>query len=120
MLVKYNKRGTRIVKVDNFYDFALKPKKRRVRATAITYRAGLFRENVFYFGQGGRCQNLKGRKATHARWKHVTFFFEREIGTTCDTGLSMPTPLMLVLTLLGIVWVDSHNACVFESSFSYP
>jgi len=41
------------------------------RGTAATYRAGFFRENAFFFGQGGRCQNLNGRRATHARWKHV-------------------------------------------------
>merc|ERR1719506_1993201 len=35
-----------------------------------TYRAGLFRENAFYFGQGGRYQNLKGRRPNMARWKH--------------------------------------------------
>ena len=34
--------------------------KRAVRGTPATYRAGLFRENVYYFGQGGRCQNLSG------------------------------------------------------------
>ena len=32
---------------------------RRVRNYPITYRHGLFMENAFYFGQGGRCQNLK-------------------------------------------------------------
>ena len=37
MLVKYNRRGTRIVKVDNFYDFALKQKKRpKIKATTTT------------------------------------------------------------------------------------
>jgi hypothetical protein len=36
-----------------------------------TYRHGFFRENVFYFGQGGRCQNLNGRRPNMARWKHV-------------------------------------------------
>ena len=44
---------------------------RRVRNYPITYRHGLFMENAFYFGQGGRCQNLNGRRPTHARWKHV-------------------------------------------------
>jgi len=44
---------------------------RRHVAYKITYRAGLFRENAFYFGQGGRCQNLNGRKPNMARWKHV-------------------------------------------------
>ena len=37
----------------------------------ITYRHGLFMENAFYFGQGGRCQNLNGRRPNLARWKHV-------------------------------------------------
>jgi len=36
-----------------------------------TYRAGLFRENVFYFGQGGKCQNLNNRKPKMARWRHL-------------------------------------------------
>ena len=44
---------------------------RRQVATRPTYRAGLFRENVYYFGQGGRCQNLNSRKANMARWRHV-------------------------------------------------
>merc|ERR1719149_457058 len=43
---------------------------RRHAAYKVTYRAGLFMENVFYFRQGGACQNLNGRKPTHARWKH--------------------------------------------------
>ena len=36
-----------------------------------SYRKGLFREQAFYFGQGGRCQNLNGRRPNMARWKHV-------------------------------------------------
>jgi len=41
------------------------------RGTPATYRAGLFRENVYYFRQGRRCKNLNGRKAAHAGWKKV-------------------------------------------------
>ena len=44
---------------------------RRQSNFPVTYRHGLFRENVFYFGQGGRCQNLNGRRPNMARWKHV-------------------------------------------------
>jgi len=44
---------------------------RRHVPTKPTYRHGFFRENVFYFGQGGRCQKLNDRKANMARWKHV-------------------------------------------------
>ena len=44
---------------------------RRHRSYPITYRAGLFMENAFYFGQGGRCQNLNGRRPNMARWRHV-------------------------------------------------
>ena len=29
------------------------------------------KEQVYYFGQGGRCQNLNSRKANMARWKHA-------------------------------------------------
>merc|ERR1719506_1170253 len=45
--------------------------KRPSRGTPSTYRHGLFRENAFYFGQGGRCQNLHGRRANMARWRHT-------------------------------------------------
>ena len=56
-------------------------KRSRRRGTPATYRAGLFRENAYYFGQGGRCQNLNGRRATHARWKHVNdFLLEGSLG----------------------------------------
>ena len=52
-----------------------------------TYRAGLFRENVFYFGQGGRCQNLKGRRPNMARWKHVSELpLPYNIGTHASLG----------------------------------
>ena len=37
----------------------------------ITYRHGRFMENAFYFRQGRKCPNLKGRKPNMARWKHV-------------------------------------------------
>ena len=36
-----------------------------------TYRHGVFMENAFYFGQGGRCQNLNGRRPNMARWRQV-------------------------------------------------
>ena len=51
----------------------------------ITYRAGLFRENAFYFGQGGRCQNLIRRRPNMARWKHasVLHFEEHFQNTSC-------------------------------------
>merc|ERR1719253_2489990 len=42
----------------------------RLKNFPITYRHGLFRENAFYFGQGGRCQNLNARRPNMARWKH--------------------------------------------------
>ena len=49
-----------------------KGRQHRKRANyKITYRHGLFMENAFYFGQGGRCQNLNSRKPNMARWKHV-------------------------------------------------
>ena len=44
---------------------------RRQASYPTTYRHGLFRENVFYFDQGGRCQNLNGRRPNMARWKHA-------------------------------------------------
>ena len=47
---------------------------RRHVAHRVIYRAGLFRENTFYFGQGGRCANLNGRRPNMARWKHVIIF----------------------------------------------
>ena len=31
-----------------------------------------FSENIYYFGAGRRCQNLNGRRATHAHWKQVS------------------------------------------------
>merc|ERR1719183_2118602 len=42
--------------------------------TPATYRAGLFRENVYYFGQGGRCQSLGNRKANMARWRQTVSY----------------------------------------------
>jgi len=45
--------------------------RKQRKAYPITYRPGLFMENAFYFGQGGRCQNLKGRRPNMARWRHV-------------------------------------------------
>ena len=44
---------------------------RRHVAYRATYRAGLFRENAFYFGQGGRRKNLNNRRPNMARWRHV-------------------------------------------------
>jgi len=43
---------------------------RRHKKHPITYRHGLFMENAFYFGQGGRCKNLNSRKPNMARWRH--------------------------------------------------
>ena len=45
------------------------PKGKKTKAPI--YRHGVFRENVFYFGQGRRCQNLNRRKANMARWRPV-------------------------------------------------
>ena len=35
--------------------------------------------NAYYFGQGGRCQNLNGRRATHVRWMQVDVLFRKGI-----------------------------------------
>merc|ERR1719453_1924482 len=48
--------------------------RRRRSGHRITYRHGLFRENAFYFRQGGRCQNLNGRRPNLQRWKHVVSY----------------------------------------------
>ena len=45
---------------------------RQHKVHRATYRHGLFRENAYYFGQGGRCQNLARRRPNMARWRHVT------------------------------------------------
>merc|ERR1711988_1898936 len=42
--------------------------RRRVRATRAIYRHGLWRENVYYFGQGGRVPHLANRRANIHRW----------------------------------------------------
>merc|ERR1711988_1172525 len=40
------------------------------RRHRLIYRHGLFRENVFYFGQGCRMQNLANRRPNMARWRY--------------------------------------------------
>merc|ERR1711959_391036 len=43
---------------------------RRSRGTRAIYHYGLFRENAYYFRQGGRLPHLANRRANMARWKH--------------------------------------------------
>ena len=56
--------------------------KGRRPAARATYRHGLFRENVFYFGQGGRCQNLNNRRPNMTLWKLDVNY--------CNTGSRWP------------------------------
>ena len=59
-----------------------------------TYRAGLFRENAFYFGQGGRCPNLNGRRPNMARWKHAMAMTSKgNVRWMGEGGRAFKTPL---------------------------
>ena len=42
-------------------------------------RTGLLMESACYFGQGGRCQHLNGRRATNTRREHVELLFREGV-----------------------------------------